>query len=197
MTDKPTRSDHIRRQRSEQEVLNKQHFDHPQPGDRWVERIHPYFEVAEVTPSGDIVVINVVYNDIGEGHWDTENPETLSRERWAQLLKYPSIDGFIADVYPGPSTVGLASRHFTVPFQPTEAQWSGLARDIVMWLQFAETTGATLHQHLRRLGRNIPGWLAEEIHDINAVPPKGTIVTVIYKAMLMDYTEPEEKSEDA
>lgn len=73
-----------------------------------------------------------------------------------------------------------------VPVEPTEAQWGGLARDIVWWLYAhgSPHTGHKLHAFLRNLGRYIPDWLTEEIHDSGHTPPKGTVAAVIYRAML-------------
>lgn len=73
---------------------------------------------------------------------------------------------------------------FTVPFLPTEQQWNGLARDIVMWWSMKFPTGKNLYSHLRALGIVAPIWLLEEIPNTDKVPPKGTVATAIYKAML-------------
>jgi hypothetical protein len=79
----------------------------------------------------------------------------------------------------------------TVPFEPTVQQREGLARDIVMWLNFdGRPTGKTLYQHLRRCGVKAPDWLKAEVPDIDHVPPKGTIAAIIYKAMLEGYETP-------
>ncbi len=72
-----------------------------------------------------------------------------------------------------------------VPLIPTEAQWSGLARDLVMWDRMRpRPTGQLLYQHLDRLGRDTPDWLRKEIPDTDHVPPKGTVAACIYRAML-------------
>lgn len=71
-----------------------------------------------------------------------------------------------------------------VPTEPTEEQWGGLARDIIMWWSFDRPTGASLFKHLSSSGRDIPNWLRDEIKDTDHVPPKGTIAAVVYKAML-------------
>jgi hypothetical protein len=80
----------------------------------------------------------------------------------------------------------MTAAYKTVPTQPTEEQWGGLARDIVMWTRMhcGRPTGALLHDHLRRLGRTIPAWLVEEIADDDNVPAKGTVAACIYKAMV-------------
>jgi hypothetical protein len=78
---------------------------------------------------------------------------------------------------------------YTVPWQPTEPMWSGLARDIMMWLDMHDGPGTTprnLFLHLERLGREVPQWLRDEpeMKALDHVPSKGTRVTIIYKAML-------------
>jgi hypothetical protein len=80
---------------------------------------------------------------------------------------------------------------YTVPFQPTEEMWSGLARSIVVWTQFGpRPTGKALYNHLRCSGVKAPDWLKAEIPNIDHVPPMGTIATVIYKAMLEAHETP-------
>lgn len=70
------------------------------------------------------------------------------------------------------------------PREPTEAMWGGLARDLVLWQRFKNPTGRALYEHLIMLGRTIPDWLTKEIGDLDHVPPKGTVATCIYKAMI-------------
>lgn len=86
-----------------------------------------------------------------------------------------------------------------VPKEPTEPQWGGLARDIVMWLEMhpgPEKTPRALFLHLERLGRQIPDWLRNEpeMQALDHVPSKGTRATVIYKAMLAAAPQQKEKS---
>jgi hypothetical protein len=76
---------------------------------------------------------------------------------------------------------------FLVPWEPTQAMWGGLARDIMMWLSFSDRpTPQSLLNHLRRAGREIPAWLLEEdeMKALDHSMSKGTRVTIIYKAML-------------
>ena len=78
---------------------------------------------------------------------------------------------------------------YTVPFQPTEAQWGGLARDIMMWLRLSGSgrpTGESLYEHLEMTGKDAPKWLLDEVPRTDHVPPKGTLCAIIYKAMLAD-----------
>lgn len=73
-----------------------------------------------------------------------------------------------------------------VPVTPTEAQWGGLARAIIMWLDFDRKTPAALFQHLERSIEEIPDWLRDE-HELKRpdhVPSKGTRAAIIYRAMI-------------
>lgn len=72
----------------------------------------------------------------------------------------------------------------TVPCEPTEAMWGGLARAIVMWTHFRDHSGNALYDHLRMSGIEVPTWLLREIPHTTHVPPKGTVAACIYKAML-------------
>lgn len=76
------------------------------------------------------------------------------------------------------------SDHKLVPIEPTEAMWSGLARDIVMWWCMDRPTGAALYHHLKNAGRDIPAWLYDEIDDIDHVPAKGDVAVAIWRAMM-------------
>lgn len=79
-----------------------------------------------------------------------------------------------------------ASGFAIVPVVPTEAQWGGLARAIVMWLDFESKTPAALFQHLERSGEPIPQWLRDEseLQRPDHVPSKGTRAAIIYRAMI-------------
>jgi hypothetical protein len=76
----------------------------------------------------------------------------------------------------------------TVPLVPTEAQWDGLARDIMMWLDMGDKTPRALFQHLERIGRDVPQWLKHEpeLQCLDHVPSKGTRCAIIYRAMVED-----------
>lgn len=70
---------------------------------------------------------------------------------------------------------------------PTEEQWGGLARDIMMWMDMdGRKTAGSLFKHLERCGTSIPQWLRDEpeMKNLDHVPSKGTRVTIIYRAML-------------
>lgn len=79
-----------------------------------------------------------------------------------------------------------------VPLKPTEAQWGGLARSIMMWLDMHHgpaKTPANLFLHLKRSGKEIPQWLIDEpeMKHFDHVPSKGTRCAIIYRAMLEDF----------
>ena len=72
-----------------------------------------------------------------------------------------------------------------VPVEPTEEMWSGLARHLMMWLDFGNPTVEALRKHLSMLGREWPAWMdGESEMKGSGVPSKGTRATLIYKAML-------------
>ncbi len=72
-----------------------------------------------------------------------------------------------------------------VPVEPTELQWGGLARDIVMWMECYQTRSAdSLLKHLRRCGTEIPKWLMDEAKGGSHSIDKGTVAAIIYKAMI-------------
>ena len=75
------------------------------------------------------------------------------------------------------------------PWQPTEDQWGGLARAIIMWMDFDPKTPRTLFRHLEMSGHEIPQWLRDEpeMQHLDHVPSKGTRAAIIYKAMLAAY----------
>ncbi|WP_043309544.1 hypothetical protein [Pseudomonas sp. ML96] len=89
----------------------------------------------------------------------------------------------------------VAAVKVAVPFEPTEAQWGGLARDIVWWMRSYPSnkhTPATLVEHLGNLGREIPAWMGSEVElkRQDHVISKGTIAVLIYKAMLAAGPDP-------
>lgn len=79
-----------------------------------------------------------------------------------------------------------------VPREPTEAQWSGLARDVVLWMQaYQRHDSDSLLKHLDRSGTEIPAWLRKEADTGSHSLPKGSIAAIIYKAMLAAAPAPE------
>lgn len=83
------------------------------------------------------------------------------------------------------SVMGCADRAI-VPLVPTETQWGGLARDIVLAFDMNGNTPFKLMQVLTNLGREIPQWFRDELKDEAPlhVISKGTRVTLIYRAMV-------------
>ena len=80
--------------------------------------------------------------------------------------------------------------HVIVPRVPNEDMWGGLARDIMMWMDFdCRKTPRTLLDHLRRSGSKLPDWLADEpeMKNLDHVISKGTRVVLIYRAMVEDF----------
>jgi len=80
-----------------------------------------------------------------------------------------------------------------VPWQPTEAMWGGLARQIMMWLDFGDKrTPRSLFRHLEMSGTEIPQWLRDEpeMRALDHVPSKGTRCAIIYKAMIEAHPTP-------
>lgn len=74
-----------------------------------------------------------------------------------------------------------------VPEEPTEAQWNGLARAIMMWLDMnTRKTPRSLLDHLNRSGQTVPKWLLDEpeMEHLDHSMSKGTRCVIIYKAML-------------
>ena len=77
-----------------------------------------------------------------------------------------------------------------VPVEPTEAQFGGMARDIIQWLRFTESKdqhSESLVKWLKDMGNEIPSWLYSE-REVNKlskhVISKGTISAIIYKSMI-------------
>jgi hypothetical protein len=70
--------------------------------------------------------------------------------------------------------------------EPTEAQWDGLARQIIMWMDMEPKTPRALFKHLERSGYEIPQWLRDEpeMKNLDHVPSKGTRAVLVYRAMI-------------
>lgn len=75
-----------------------------------------------------------------------------------------------------------------VPKEPTETQWSGLTRAIVMWMDMSNgpKLPRDLLNHLERSGQDIPQWLRDEpeMQNLDHSMGKGSRAVLIYKAML-------------
>ncbi len=70
--------------------------------------------------------------------------------------------------------------------EPTEAQWGGLARQIIMWMDMQPKTPRALFTHLERSGVDVPQWLRDEpeMQALDHVPSKGTRAAIVYRAMI-------------
>jgi hypothetical protein len=107
----------------------------------------------------------------------------------------------------GPGTLGTgvltparseeASEWRTVPVDPPESMWGGLARAIIMWTRFNRPSEQALLRHLKASGETIPEWLAKECRDIDHVPPKGSVAVWVYRAMLDAAPSPAASDEEA
>lgn len=76
-----------------------------------------------------------------------------------------------------------------VPKEPVEAMWCGLARRIMVWLEFNDRhTPRSLLDHLNNSTGGIPDWIKEEPEMVNFDHSlsKGTRAVILYKAMLAD-----------
>ena len=75
-----------------------------------------------------------------------------------------------------------------VPREPTEAQWDGLARDLITWHEVGNRTPRALFYYLKMLRREIPNWLRDEpeMQALDHVPSKGTLAALIYRAMIRE-----------
>ena len=77
-----------------------------------------------------------------------------------------------------------------VPVEPNQAQFGGMARDVIQWMRFTESKNQhseSLIKWLKDMGNEIPEWLYSEPeinHLSKHVISKGTIAAIIYKAML-------------
>lgn len=83
-----------------------------------------------------------------------------------------------------PARSGVQNGYVTVPREPTEAMWGGLARAIIMWTRFGRPSEKALLNHLKSVGEAVPAWLAAECRDIDHVPPKGSVAVWVYRAMV-------------
>ena len=95
-----------------------------------------------------------------------------------------AIDNVPSQIDVAAQRLAEARAAITAMREPSEVQWSGLARDIVQWCRFSEPTGLSLYAHLSALGHQIPQWLFKEIPENPHVPQKGTVAACIYKAMI-------------
>lgn len=85
-----------------------------------------------------------------------------------------------------------------VPVEPTEDQWGGLARKIVMAWDMDCNTPRKLFDYLELACVEIPLWLRAEpeMQNLDHVPSKGTRAAIIYWAMLEAAPQPPKLSDE-
>lgn len=72
-----------------------------------------------------------------------------------------------------------------VPLEPTEAQWGGLARDIVFAWRFSKWTAAGMFEFIRSAGHDVPDWMRAMMPGSpDATISKGTCAVILYRAMI-------------
>ena len=106
----------------ERKVKNQQSLENPRIGDYWHEMFCPYFIVVDVK-NNDITVLSCLggpdsYNrkhepnakiDLKDGWtFDLSKSMVVNREWMTKVVKYESIEGFVADVGNSEKTVGIA-----------------------------------------------------------------------------------------
>lgn len=77
----------------------------------------------------------------------------------------------------------------TLPVEPNEAMWSGLARDLCRYASMHDRyCPATLAKHFKRFIGEPPEWLNKEVPDWTSTHAFATadIGVFIYKAMVYD-----------
>ena len=107
--------------------------------------------------------------------------------RAAELIEWVGSEFFTQAHAPLASRLrSAAETHVLVPREPTQAQWGGLARDIMMWLDMERKTPRALFEHLDAIGTTAPAWLVAEpeMRNLDSVPSKGTRCVILYRAML-------------
>lgn len=115
----------------------------------------------------------------------------LSTDRWDEIRQaFEKRGTWPAEIEP--RRVDEAT--VLAPVRPSETQWGGLARDIMMWLDMGPGSAKTpraLFAHLEQVGRPAPQWLRDEpeMQNLDHVPSKGTRCAIIYKAMLFAGTD--------
>lgn len=80
----------------------------------------------------------------------------------------------------------LARAALTALLEPGNDAWDGLARQLVMWMDFSRPTPRRLFDHLKASGHEIPQWLRDEpeMQNPDHVPSKGTRAVLVFTAMI-------------
>ena len=99
---------------------------------------------------------------------------------------HDSAKAYFSDMHAAFDTQPPAAEMVSVPLIPTELQWGGLARDIMMAFDMDAKSPAPLIKTLKNRGHEIPQWFLDEVKDPESthVLSKGTRVVLIYRAMV-------------
>jgi hypothetical protein len=109
-----------------------------------------------------------------------KKPEATSRKGvTAYLAAAQALTDLAAE------NAALVGENKALRSSPPEEAWGGLARAIMMWLDFETKTPRTLFRHLKHSGVPIPQWLRDEaeMQALDHTPSKGTRVVLIYRAV--------------
>ena len=84
-----------------------------------------------------------------------------------------------------------------VPIVPTEAQWGGLARRIMMSWDLGYDTPRKMFEYFKMSCVEVPQWMLTEpeMQNLDHIPSKGTRATLIYRAMIEDAPDASESTE--
>lgn len=102
---------------------------------------------------------------------------------------FEAMNGELSEPCPCPDTcktcrnAARAAIKTVLEYEPSRSEWLDLPRDLIMWRDFQQPTGASLYKHLKAAGTPIPQWLVDEIPDIDHVPPKGTVAVCVHRAI--------------
>jgi hypothetical protein len=90
---------------AEWDARNRQHADHPEPGDYWMEHLCPYYLVYSYDPVKDEVrYFDKTIHEEDGWYWDVTSRPRKSRAEFERLLHYPppsTIVSFLCDVITG------------------------------------------------------------------------------------------------
>lgn len=107
---------------------------------------------------------------------------TLTDQITALLAADPACNGRVT----GETVRAIAGLVVDAIRDPTEAQWGGLARQIIFWMDMQPKTPRALFKHLERSGWEIPQWLRDEpeMRNLDHTVSKGTRAVLVYRAMI-------------
>ena len=152
--------------------------------------------IVDVMPEG--WVIDKTAGSPLSGHNFITNGKSVLNGQMRALLRVKSLP--CADVVVSKlkkSEAAVPEGFKVVPVEPTTEQYGGLARDIIQWMRFTQSSNQhseSLIEWLKSMGNEIPSWLMGE-NEINHlskhVLSKGTLAAIIYKSMLEAVTDGE------